>query len=287
MPELPEVETVRRTLAGLVTGKTIKSVSVSLPRIIQRPDDIAAFCMMLEGRTISSVERRGKFLRLLMDGLVLVSHLRMEGRYGVYAAGDPVEKHTHVIFRFTDGTELRYKDVRQFGTMHLFDQGDDLVQLPLSKLGLEPLDAEFSIAKFRAAIADKSTKIKPLLLNQEYIAGLGNIYVDEALYKAGIHPERAAETLTKRELAALHEAILSTLREAVEAGGSSIKSYVNGQGEMGMFQQQLSAYGRKGEPCGRCSEPIVKTVVAGRGTHFCPKCQPLRSAAPRSTSNRN
>ncbi|MDF2718274.1 MAG: 5-hydroxymethyluracil glycosylase [Paenibacillus sp.] len=282
MPELPEVETVRRTLEGLVAGKTIESVTVLLPRIIQRPDDIAAFCTMLEGRTIGSVERRGKFLRLLLDGLVLVSHLRMEGRYGVYAAGEAIEKHTHVVFRFTDGTELRYKDVRQFGTMHLFDPGADLTQPPLNKLGLEPLDADFSLAKFKAAIADKPTKIKPLLLNQEYIAGLGNIYVDEALYKAGIHPERAAETLTNRELAALHASIVSTLRDAVEAGGSSIKSYVNGQGEMGMFQQQLSAYGRKGEPCSRCAEPIVKTVVGGRGTHYCPKCQPLKRGSKRS-----
>ncbi|PYI56889.1 DNA-formamidopyrimidine glycosylase [Paenibacillus flagellatus] len=273
MPELPEVETVRRTLERLVAGKTIEAVTVRLPRIIQRPDDIAAFEAMLEGRTIRAVERRGKFLRLLLDGLVLVSHLRMEGRYGVYKADEPVEKHTHVTFRFTDGTELRYKDVRQFGTMHLFDPGDDLVQPPLAKLGLEPLDESFGFEAFAAVVADKTTKIKPLLLNQEYIAGLGNIYVDEALHKAGIHPERPADSLSRKELRALHEAIVTTLREAVDAGGSSIKSYVNGQGEMGMFQQQLSAYGRKGEPCHRCGGAIVKTVVGGRGTHFCPQCQ--------------
>lgn len=273
MPELPEVETVRRTLGQLVAGKTIESVRVHLPRIIQHPDDIEMFCTLLAGQTIRSVERRGKFLRLLLDRFVLVSHLRMEGRYGVYEAEEALEKHTHVVFRFTDGTELRYKDVRQFGTMHLFEPGEDMTTPPLCKLGLEPLDDDFSAAKLKAVIADKPTKIKPLLLNQEYIVGLGNIYVDEALYKARIHPERPANTLTKRELNALHAAIVSTLREAVEAGGSSIKSYVNGQGEMGMFQQQLSAYGRKGEPCSRCMEPIVKTVLAGRGTHFCPKCQ--------------
>jgi formamidopyrimidine-DNA glycosylase len=273
MPELPEVETVRRTLGQLVAGKTIQAVRVHLPRIIQRPDDIEIFASLLAGQTIRTVERRGKFLRLMLDSFVLVSHLRMEGRYGVYKADEELEKHTHVVFGFTDGTELRYKDVRQFGTMHLFAPGEDLTSAPLSKLGLEPLDAEFSVAQLTNAIADKPTKIKPLLLNQEYIAGLGNIYVDEALYKARIHPERPANTLTKREIAALHEAIVSTLREAVDAGGSSIKSYVNGQGEMGMFQQQLSAYGRKGEPCGRCGGPIAKTVVGGRGTHFCPKCQ--------------
>lgn len=276
MPELPEVETVRRTLNSLVTGKTIQSVSVHLPRIIQRPDEPALFAAMLEGHMIRTVERRGKFLRLMLDGLVLVSHLRMEGRYGVYKAEEPVEKHTHVVFHFTDGTELRYKDVRQFGTMHLFMPDEDLASAPLNKLGLEPLDDGFTLEAFRAAVGGKSTKIKPLLLSQEYIAGLGNIYVDEALHKAGIHPERAAESLSRRELAALHQSIVKTLQDAVDAGGSSIKSYVNGQGEMGMFQQQLAAYGRKGEPCGTCGEPIVKTVVGGRGTHYCPKCQPLK-----------
>ncbi|MBD2863830.1 DNA-formamidopyrimidine glycosylase [Paenibacillus oceani] len=276
MPELPEVETVRRTLEQLVAGKTIRSVAVHLPRIIQRPDDKAVFCAMLEGRTIQTVERRGKFLRILLDGLVLVSHLRMEGRYGVYKAGEAVGKHTHVVFHFTDETELRYKDVRQFGTMHLFKPGEDLSQPPLNKLGIEPLDESFSYASFRDTVAGKGTKIKPLLLNQEYVVGLGNIYVDEALHKARIHPERPAESLTKTELQALHAAIVSTLLEAVEAGGSSIKSYVNGQGEMGMFQQQLAAYGRKDEPCPHCGEAIVKTVLAGRGTHFCPSCQVLK-----------
>ncbi|RKN85461.1 DNA-formamidopyrimidine glycosylase [Paenibacillus ginsengarvi] len=284
MPELPEVETVRRTLEQLVAGKTIESVRVTLPRIIQRPDDIMVFCAMLEGRTIRSVERRGKFLRLLLDELVLVSHLRMEGRYGVYQAADPVEKHTHVVFVFTDRTELRYKDVRQFGTMHLFHPGEDLAMPPLSKLGLEPLADNFSYELLKDTIAGRPTKLKPLLLNQEYVAGLGNIYVDEALHKAGLHPERTAHSLTKRELAALHEAIVSTLKEAVEAGGSSIKSYVNGQGEMGMFQQQLAVYGRRGEACHRCSEPIVKTVLGGRGTHFCPKCQTIKKPRTRSES---
>lgn len=131
MPELPEVETVKRTLNQLVKGKTIDRVSVHLARIIQRPDDIDQFAWMLAGHTIEGVERRGKFLRILLDGLVLVSHLRMEGRYGVYQSSDPVEKHTHVIFHFTDGTELRYKDVRQFGTMHLFQPGEEF-QLPRS-----------------------------------------------------------------------------------------------------------------------------------------------------------
>lgn len=273
MPELPEVETVRRTLNQLVAGKTIERVSVHLPRIIIRPEEIGQFCAECAGQTIHRVERRGKFLRLILDDVVLVSHLRMEGRYGVFPADEPVEKHTHVIFHFTDGTELRYKDVRQFGTMHIFAHGEDMLSKPLNKLGLEPLGAEFTFDIFCETMAKRTTKIKPLLLNQELVAGLGNIYVDEALFLAKLHPERAANSLSMDELRRLHHAIVTTLQEAVDAGGSSIKSYVNGQGEMGMFQQQLKAYGRTDQPCDACGGPIHKMVLGGRGTHYCPRCQ--------------
>lgn len=276
MPELPEVETVTRTLTQLVKGKKILNVEVKLPRIIQRPVEIEQFCGALAGQTIQSIERRGKFIRIVCDDLVLVSHLRMEGRYGVYEADEPVEKHTHVIFRFTDGTELRYKDVRQFGTMHLFKSGEDLINLPLSKLGVEPLDGKFTAKILQEKLQNRTSKIKPLLLNQELIVGLGNIYVDEALFTAGIHPERTPDTLSTNEWKKLHRAIVDTLSKAVDAGGSSIKSYVNGQGEMGMFQHQLSVYGRKDEACTKCSRPIAKFVVGGRGTHICSHCQKLK-----------
>lgn len=276
MPELPEVETVRRTLIELVAGKKITSVTVKLPRIIQRPAEPEAFAAALEGRTIQTVERRGKFLRIILDDLVLVSHLRMEGRYGVFPSDEPVELHTHVLFHFEDGTDLRYKDVRQFGTMHLFEPGTEFELKPLNKLGLEPLDNEaFTADALRGLLGKKSGLIKPLLLNQEYVVGLGNIYVDEALFLAGIHPERTADSLKKAEWALLHEAIISTLAKAVAAGGSSVKSYVNGQGEMGMFQHQLLVYGRKNEPCTKCGRLLDKTVVGGRGTHTCASCQPL------------
>lgn len=275
MPELPEVETVKQTLNTLVAGKRIERVTVTLPRIIQRPSEIEQFCDALQGHTIERVERRGKFLRILLDGLVLVSHLRMEGRYGVYKSGEPVEKHTHVIFHFDDGTELRYKDVRQFGTMHLFAAGEEWELPPLHKLGVEPLSAEFTVERFAEAMRRRRSFIKPVLLNQHIVVGIGNIYVDEALFKAGIHPNRAADELTDEEYALLHRSIIDTLQEAVEAGGASIKSYVNGQGEMGMFQHQLQMYGRQGEPCIRCGSIIEKSVVGGRGTHYCPKCQQL------------
>jgi formamidopyrimidine-DNA glycosylase len=274
MPELPEVETVTRTLNELVAGKQIQRVAVFLNRIIQRPVDPDQFAAALQDQTIHSIQRRGKFIRFVLDELVMVSHLRMEGRYGLYRSDDLMEKHTHVVFYFTDGTELRYKDVRQFGTMHLFASGDEFIMQPLHKLGLEPLDKTFTFQAFKTKIAHRTTKIKPLLLNQEYIVGLGNIYVDESLYKAGIYGERQANALSQRELKKLYQAIISTLQDAVDAGGSSIKSYVNGQGEMGMFQQQLQVYGRKGMPCVKCGSPIEKIVVGGRGTHYCPRCQP-------------
>ncbi|MCD1258951.1 DNA-formamidopyrimidine glycosylase [Paenibacillus athensensis] len=286
MPELPEVETVKRTLNALVAGKTIEQVQVKLARIIQKPDDIRRFEVLLQGQTIRSIERRGKFLRFILDDYVLVSHLRMEGRYGLYDAADPAELHTHVFFRFTDGKELRYKDVRQFGTMHLFPQGEDLRAKPLGKLGLEPLDDDFTLEAFTAIIGGRKTKIKPLLLNQEYVVGIGNIYVDESLFLAGIHPEREASSLSSDELERLHEAIVRTLRDSVEVGGSSIKSYVNGQGEIGLFQHQLAIYGRQSQPCRTCGGEIVKTVVGGRGTHTCPVCQPFPGAATAKKSRR-
>ncbi|AWV32815.1 DNA-formamidopyrimidine glycosylase [Paenibacillus sp. FSL H7-0716] len=273
MPELPEVETVKRTLNELVNGKQIENVTVRLARIIQRPDDIQAFAHLLAGHSIVKVERRGKFLRIVLDGLVLVSHLRMEGRYGLFSNDDPLDKHTHVIFHFTDGTELRYTDVRQFGTMHLFQMGEDLQLPPLNKLGQEPLEPSFTPERFKQIVSGKSTKIKSLLLNQEYIVGIGNIYVDESLHRAGIHPEDSAKALTDNQLDKLHHAIVSTLAEAVNAGGSSVKSYVNGQGESGTYQQQLLIYGRKDQPCSNCGTMIEKTVVGGRGTHYCPNCQ--------------
>ncbi|MEI7024815.1 DNA-formamidopyrimidine glycosylase [Paenibacillus sp. y28] len=284
MPELPEVETVRRTLEQLVVGKQIRQVQVHLNRIIQRPQEPGHFCALLEGETIRGMERRGKFIRFVMDNIVMVSHLRMEGRYGLYRQDEAVEKHTHVVFQFTDGTELRYKDVRQFGTMHLFTPGEEFLQPPLKKLGLEPLDEAFTLDAFKRVLRGKSGKIKPLLLNQEYVVGLGNIYVDESLFSAGIHPERTAASLSGEELARLHESICTTLREAVELGGSSIKSYVNGQGEMGMFQMRLKVYGRKGEACAACGQPVEKSIVGGRGTHICPACQPLRVTRKKSAS---
>ncbi|MEH7376113.1 MULTISPECIES: DNA-formamidopyrimidine glycosylase [Bacillaceae] len=275
MPELPEVETVRKTLKKLVVNKTIKDISVFWPKIIKSPLEVEQFVDALVGETIVDVGRRGKFLIIYTDHFALVSHLRMEGKYGLYPKEEPFDKHTHVLFHFTDGTELRYRDVRKFGTMHLYKKGDEFLTEPLIGLGPEPFSEEFTVEYLTKKVEKTNRKIKTALLDQKLFVGLGNIYVDEALFRAGIHPERIANTLNKNELAVLHREIVATLSEAVKKGGSTIRSYVNSQGEIGMFQLELYAYGRKGEECKRCGTPLEKTTVGGRGTHYCPQCQKI------------
>ncbi|MBA4537093.1 DNA-formamidopyrimidine glycosylase [Bacillus aquiflavi] len=278
MPELPEVETVRKTLIQLVVGKTITATTVSWPKIIKHPSDIVQFTDALKGETIQGIDRRGKFLLIYTDNYTLVSHLRMEGKYGLFSQEELVEKHTHVIFHFHDQTELRYKDVRKFGTMHLFKKGSEFHQLPLSQLGPEPFSDDFTAEWLEEKLSKTKRKIKPVLLDQKVIVGLGNIYVDEALFRANIYPEKIANTLTKEEIAKLYREIIATLSEAVEKGGSTIRSYVNSQGQIGMFQLELYVYGREGEHCKLCRSQLEKIIVGGRGTHFCPTCQAKESS---------
>lgn len=275
MPELPEVETVRRTLEQLVIGKTIKDVEIYWPKIIKAPEPVEQFSDALIGQTIHEIGRRGKFLIFQLDDYSLVSHLRMEGKYAVYPESEPRDKHTHVVFTFTDGYQLRYRDVRKFGTMHLFKKGEEVSKMPLLHLGPEPLSDEFTIADLSMKLAKTNRKIKSVLLDQTVVVGIGNIYVDESLFRAGIHPERMASSLTLDEITRIHGEVKLTLAEAVEKGGSTIRSYVNSQGQIGMFQLELFVYGRKGELCKRCGTPLEKLVVGGRGTHICPVCQPL------------
>ncbi|MEB3750197.1 DNA-formamidopyrimidine glycosylase [Geobacillus sp. FSL W8-0032] len=273
MPELPEVETIRRTLLPLVSGKTIAAVRVFWPKIIRHPHDPQAFADRLAGQTVRGIERRGKFLKFLLDEDVLISHLRMEGRYTVASAHDPLAPHTHVVFSFTDGSELRYRDVRKFGTMHVYRKEEADRRPPLDQLGPEPLSPAFSPAVLAQQAAKTKRTVKALLLDQTVVAGFGNIYVDEALFRAGILPDRPAASLTDEDIRRLHEHMVATIGEAVMRGGSTVRTYVNTQGKEGTFQHHLSVYGRKGEPCKQCGTLIEKTVVAGRGTHYCPRCQ--------------
>lgn len=275
MPELPEVETVKRTLLDLVKGKIIDHVTVHWGKIIKNPDDVELFKTLLQGEKVEDIKRRGKFLIFYTTHYALVSHLRMEGKYSVVDHGDEMDKHTHVLFTFTDGSELRYKDVRKFGTMHLFPKGEEMESLPLSQLGPEPWDDMFTPEYLKEKLAKTNRKIKITLLDQQAVVGLGNIYVDEALFRAHIHPERTSSSLTGEEVKLLHKEIIATLEEALEKGGSTIRSYLNSQGEAGTFQETLYAYGRTGEPCLVCGTPMEKTKVGGRGTHYCPNCQKM------------
>lgn len=273
MPELPEVETIRRTLSTLTENKTIEDVTILWPKIIQKPDDIEAFVHLIKGETIRKMDRKGKFLLFYLDEYVLVSHLRMEGKYRVVEKSEPIDKHTHVIFHFTDGTELRYNDVRKFGTMHLFPIGEEMVNKPLTQLGPDPFEEGYSLGYLTEKLQRTTRLIKAALLDQSIIAGLGNIYVDEVLFLSKIHPERRANTLTGAEIEKIYHYTYEVLAKAVEQGGTTIRSYLDGLGEMGMFQQQLFAYGQEEKPCQHCDDRIEKIKVAGRGTHICPTCQ--------------
>lgn len=272
---MPEVETVRKTLKNLILNKKIQNITVRWPKIIKKPAELEQFIDALKGETIVDVGRRGKFLIIYTHHYALVSHLRMEGKYRLVQNGEPLDKHTHVIFTFTDGTELRYNDVRKFGTMHLYRKGEELLEPPLSELGPEPLSEEFTEEYLKDILGKTNRKVKVALLDQKFLVGLGNIYVDEVLFRSKIHPERLASSIKPNELSLLHQEIVLTLMEAVEKGGSTIRSYVNSQGEIGSFQLEHYVYGREGEECKKCGTPLVKTVVGGRGTHYCPRCQPL------------
>ncbi|HLQ71473.1 MAG TPA: DNA-formamidopyrimidine glycosylase, partial [Bacillota bacterium] len=188
MPELPEVETIKNTLKLLVKGKQIKDVSIYWPNIIKKPTDTEKFKYILTGQVFRDIDRKGKFLLFYLDDDVLVSHLRMEGKYSIHQSEEPAKKHTHVIFTFTDGTELRYNDVRKFGTMHLFPKGYEHTEQPLSKLGPDALANTFTSTLLYEKLTKTTRFIKTCLLDQTIVAGLGNIYVDEVLFKASVHP---------------------------------------------------------------------------------------------------
>lgn len=277
MPELPEVETVRKGLVTLVQDKTVAEVIVRWPKIIESPA-VDTFCQELIGQAINDVERRGKFLIFEFTDFDLISHLRMEGKYEYTPKNTevPVDKHTHVMFKFTDGSQLSYHDVRKFGRMVLVEKGQYPLYKGIKQLGPEPVEEEFSLQEFEKKLQHSSSLIKPLLLNQKVVAGLGNIYADEVLWLAKIHPQQPARTLTKKEAESLHQAIIAILAKAVRAGGTTIRSYKNALGEAGFFQVRLNVYGKTGEPCPRCETPIKKIKVAQRGTHFCPHCQKLK-----------
>ncbi|KGX93391.1 5-hydroxymethyluracil DNA glycosylase [Pontibacillus halophilus JSM 076056 = DSM 19796] len=273
MPELPEVETVKRTLDQLILNKTVQDIEVKWDNIIQRPKEVQEFIELLVDQTVQSVSRRGKFLLIYFDTHVLVSHLRMEGKYAVHPTDAEVANHTHVLFHFTDGTDLRYQDVRKFGTMHIFQIGEEFNHAPLNQLGPEPFSDSFTADYLYERLHRTSRHVKTALLDQTVVAGLGNIYVDEVLFNAGIHPMRRGMDLTHGETEVLVKETAAVLASSIEQGGSTIRTYLNSQGQIGSFQKQLNVYSKEDEPCVTCGAPIVKMKVGQRGTHVCLNCQ--------------
>lgn len=272
MPELPEVETVRRGLIKLVQGRTVKKVTVLYPKMIE--SDLTEFVTQLTGKKILTVNRRGKYLLLRFSGdLTVVSHLRMEGKYFVQPQTQPLEKHTHVVFDLDDGQQLRYNDSRKFGRMRLVQTGQENDLKSLQKLGPEPFAPEFTVDYFAQALHRRKKAIKTALLDQTIVTGLGNIYVDEVLWMTKIHPETPANHVTRSEITALRQNIIAELQRAITAGGTTIRSYTDAFRNMGEFQFALNVYGNDGHPCPRCGTIIEKIKVGQRGTHFCPQCQ--------------
>ncbi|MDR0691335.1 MAG: DNA-formamidopyrimidine glycosylase [Streptococcaceae bacterium] len=273
MPELPEVEIIRRGLEQYVLGKTIKKVDVLFAGIVDAPE-VAVFSEKLQGERIEAILRRGKFLIFKLANHDLLSHLRMEGKYEFHEQKEEmVAKHVHVIFTFTDDTQLCYKDTRKFGRMTLVEKDQACFYKGLQKLGPEPTVADFSFLIFWKQLANLKKSIKPLLLEQKLVVGLGNIYADEVLWKVQIHPRQPGNTLLQKEVSALHQAIIEILAQAIAKGGTTIRSYQNAWGKIGHFQSELKVYGRMGKPCFRCEAKIEKIQLTGRGTHYCPKCQ--------------
>jgi formamidopyrimidine-DNA glycosylase len=290
MPELPEVETVARGLQMTVAGRTIISVTLGKTDFIDNPADLEQH---LPGQRISRVERFGKFMLVRLtrepsngdasipaNGDSLLVHLGMTGHLSPHAAAEPFPKHTHVRFLLDDGRELRYTDARRFGRMAYL--AADRLPAELERFGADPL--EIAETGFVALLKSHNSRIKALLLDQSALRGVGNIYADESLWRARIHPTRISAKILADDARKLRKALQEILRDAIALRGSSIIDFLDPEGEPGEYQRRHRAYGREGKPCHRCKTRIRRTIVAGRSSYFCPKCQP---APRRSKRKRN
>lgn len=292
MPELPEVETVRRGLERTIVGKTVESVDVRVPKIF--PDDTATISANLVGGTVVSAERRAKVLLVnLSNDWTVAIHLKMTGQLVVhgtersktlgtgFVAGHPEKayeqalphKHTHVIVRFTDGTTLYFNDLRKFGWFKLVAPERREAFLAAMNHGPEPFDVEFSPDYLYRVAKQRSIPIKTLLLDQSVVAGVGNIYADEALYRIKVRPTRPAKSLRAVEIQALVDAVRHVLGLGIEHGGTTLNTYVNVEGTSGKMRDHLKVYGREGLPCSVCGNPIERMKIGQRSSHYCPTCQ--------------
>lgn len=273
MPELPEVETVARGLRASLVGRSIASVQVRWARSVVPPDP-TTFAQRLAGQTVTQVERRGKWVVMTLDGrYVLLVHLRMSGRLILEDGECLDDRHLRVLFSLKGGGQLCFFDQRKFGRLVLTSDPQEV----LGGLGPEPLGDDFTATRLGEMLERRRGRIKPLLLNQRFLAGLGNIYTDEALWRAGIHPLRRADTLDSADVQRLHLGIRTVLRAAIDRGGTTLPDagYQQTDGRSGEFAGQLAVYGRAGQPCLRCGADIERIKVGQRGTHFCPHCQVL------------
>ena len=273
MPELPEIETIKRTLTPLLLGRRILAVKLIKPVVAAYPAP-EIFAARLEGATVDNLGRRGKYLLCYLDsGDTLIAHLRMTGRFLYTPAGHPLKPHTHVVFALDNGSELRFSDVRRFGRLWLIPAGEQDTVSGIQKLGPEPLSEACSAAYYRDRLAGRRISIKQGLLDQSVVAGLGNIYVDEALFQAGLHPQRPVGEVSEEKWQALAQAIPHILQKAIENNGTTFRDYLDGEGNAGRNLPHLNAYGRANQPCLKCGTTMERLVVAGRGTTFCPRCQ--------------
>jgi formamidopyrimidine-DNA glycosylase len=277
MPELPEVETVRRGLQRHVVGRRIERVEVGCERSVRRTSRDAVIAGLTD-TVVESAQRRGKYLLLPLDsGDTAMIHLRMSGQVLIAPAGAVRPPHTHVVLHLDDGNEAWFVDPRTFGEVVVFDPEHVEVELPeLARLGVDPIAEPFDTAVLRRAFGPTSRALKPLLLDQHVVAGIGNIYADEILHRARLRPDRPASSLDRRRLSALQRSIVEVLTEAIDAGGSTLgdAQYVDLMGESGTYQDDHRVYGRGGERCLTCGRGWVRrSVTGGRGTHWCPICQ--------------
>ena len=273
MPELPEVETVKRVLEPQISGLQIEHVTVDRPEVIAHPT-AAEFLEVVDGQTICGMGRRGKFLRLLLaSGDSVVLHLRMTGCLLLTPSGDPLEKHTHVVFRLDDGDDLRFIDTRRFGRFWLIRSGESDVHSGIGKLGPEPFDASLSAEYLLASFGKRKRPIKDCLLDQSVVAGIGNIYADEILFAAKIRPDRPAGDLNDKEWRRLAEVIPERLVYFIEKNAITPEEYREGKGQDYRNTPFLQVYGRSGKPCLLCGQILCRIVITGRSSVFCPDCQ--------------
>ena len=271
MPEIAEVQTVRKVLKRRVLKRKIKNVNIIYNKIIE--NDIDDFKKKIIGKEFDDIDRRGKWLLFSIGDYYLCSHLRMEGKYFVKEHNEPIEKHEHVIFEFEDGLDLRYADVRKFGRMCLVEKSKIEEYEPVHKQGIEPIDDKLSGEYIYEHFKDKKIPIKTLLLDQTIIAGLGNIYADEVAHRAKVNPLKLGTDIKLIECKRIKEAAKEIIEKAIEYGGTTIRSYTSSLGVTGSYQDFLEVHTKEGEKCPQCGTIIKKEKVGGRSTYYCPKCQ--------------